>query len=183
MFEYAETWGPHMKRILFILAIVLSPLWGSSGQSASPLRETMESYVESRVIAGSVTIIASKDRVLSCEAVGHADIATQEVMRPDHLFWIASMTKPLTAVCVMQLQDEGLLTIDDPVAKHLPEFQGQWKIQSTGQGATPAHSSAPRDNDPRPADPHIGAVRHRDAPQREHACGTRRTLFENAFVF
>ena len=134
MFEYAETWGPHMKRILFTLAIVLSPLWGSSGQSASPLRETMESYVESRVIAGSVTIIASKDRVLSCEAVGHADIATQEVMRPDHLFWIASMTKPLTAVCVLQLQDEGLLTIDDPVAKYLPEFQGQWKISQRDKG-------------------------------------------------
>ena len=46
-------------------------------------------------------------------------------MRDDNLFWIASMTKPITALAVMMLQDEGKLSIDDPVAKHLPEFTGQ----------------------------------------------------------
>jgi CubicO group peptidase (beta-lactamase class C family) len=43
-------------------------------------------------------------------------------MRPDTLFWIASMTKPVTGVAVLMLQDEGKLTVGDPVAKYLPEF-------------------------------------------------------------
>jgi CubicO group peptidase (beta-lactamase class C family) len=43
-------------------------------------------------------------------------------MRPDTLFWIASMTKPVTGVAVLMLQDEGKLKVADPVAKYLPEF-------------------------------------------------------------
>ncbi len=44
-------------------------------------------------------------------------------MRPDTIFWIASMTKPITATAVLMLQDEGKLSVDDPVEKHLPEFK------------------------------------------------------------
>ena len=44
-------------------------------------------------------------------------------MRPDTIFWIASMTKPITATAVLMLQDEGKLSVDDPVEKYLPEFE------------------------------------------------------------
>ena len=44
-------------------------------------------------------------------------------MRPDTIFWIASMTKPITATAVLMLQDEGKLSVDDPVEKYLPEFK------------------------------------------------------------
>jgi CubicO group peptidase (beta-lactamase class C family) len=43
-------------------------------------------------------------------------------MRPETLFWIASMTKPITAVSVLMLQDEGKLNLSDPIAKYIPEF-------------------------------------------------------------
>src|SRR6185503_785854 len=43
-------------------------------------------------------------------------------MTPDTLFWIASMTKPITGTAVLMLQDEGKLKVTDPVAKYLPEF-------------------------------------------------------------
>jgi CubicO group peptidase (beta-lactamase class C family) len=43
-------------------------------------------------------------------------------MQPDHIFWIASMTKPVTAVALLMLQDEGKLSVDDPVSKYIPEF-------------------------------------------------------------
>jgi CubicO group peptidase (beta-lactamase class C family) len=46
-------------------------------------------------------------------------------MRPDTLFRIASMTKPITAIGIMMLAEEGKLAIDDPVERHLPEFRGQ----------------------------------------------------------
>ena len=43
-------------------------------------------------------------------------------MQADTLFWIASMTKPLTAVSILMLQDEGKLNLSDPVEKFIPEF-------------------------------------------------------------
>jgi CubicO group peptidase (beta-lactamase class C family) len=49
-------------------------------------------------------------------------------MRPDTLFRIASMTKPITAIGIMMLADEGKLAVDDPVEKHLPEFRGQMMV-------------------------------------------------------
>src|SRR6202790_595357 len=47
-------------------------------------------------------------------------------MRADSLFWIASMSKPITATALMILVDEGKVNVDDPVQKYLPAFQGQW---------------------------------------------------------
>ncbi|MBC7800080.1 MAG: beta-lactamase family protein, partial [Gemmatimonadaceae bacterium] len=50
-------------------------------------------------------------------------------MKTNDLFWIASMTKPVVAVSVALLVDEGKLSFDDPVEKYLPEFRGQWLLQ------------------------------------------------------
>ena len=49
-------------------------------------------------------------------------------MEKDTLFRIASMTKPITAIGIMILVDEGKLSPDDDVAKHLPEFTGQMLV-------------------------------------------------------
>ena len=68
--------------------------------------------------------------VLHHEAVGKSDLASGRAMRKDDLFWIASMTKPMTAVCVLMLQEEGKLSVEDPVEKYLPEFKGQWVVES-----------------------------------------------------
>ena len=73
-------------------------------------------------IAGAVTAVVTKDKVLHFETTGLADVAAKRAMTPDTLFWIASMTKPVTGVAVLMLQDEGKLNVADPVAKYLPEF-------------------------------------------------------------
>ena len=67
----------------------------------------------------------NKDKVLSLEAVGYADIAAKTPMQTDDLFWIASMSKAMTAAALMMLVDEGKVKLDDPVEKYLPEFKGQ----------------------------------------------------------
>ena len=46
-------------------------------------------------------------------------------MTPDTLFWIASESKPMTAVAVMMLVDEGKIALDDSIEKYLPEFRSQ----------------------------------------------------------
>jgi len=84
----------------------------------------MQDMVAKQEIPGAVTVVVSKDRVLHLEATGSADLATKRPMTPDTLFWIASMTKPVTGVAVLMLQDDGKLKVSDPVAKYLPGFAG-----------------------------------------------------------
>jgi CubicO group peptidase (beta-lactamase class C family) len=82
----------------------------------------LQEQVDRHEIAGAVTMVVSKDRVLHLETTGLADMAAHKPMQADTVFWIASMTKPITATAVLMLQDEGKLDVHDPVAKYLPEF-------------------------------------------------------------
>jgi CubicO group peptidase (beta-lactamase class C family) len=82
----------------------------------------MQECVARHEIAGAVTLVATPDSLLHCDATGFADIAAKKPMTTDSIFWIASMTKPLTATAILMLQDEGKLSVDDPVTKYLPEL-------------------------------------------------------------
>ena len=91
-------------------------------QKLAQVPKVMQEFVEKHEIAGAVTLVASKDRVAALDAVGKADIQKDVPMEADTIFWIASMTKPITAAAVLMLQDEGKLSIDDPVGKYVPEL-------------------------------------------------------------
>jgi CubicO group peptidase (beta-lactamase class C family) len=95
--------------------------------SIEAVHEKMANFVTAREIAGAVTLVARRDRVVHLDAVGWADVGEQKPMRPDTIFWIASMTKPVTGAAVMLMVDEGKLSIDDPVEKHIPEL-GKLKL-------------------------------------------------------
>jgi len=103
------------------------PSWAQTPPPEPPkgIAASLQPFVDSHTLAGAVTLVASKDKVLSLEAVGFADIAAGKPMPTDALFWIASMSKPMTAAALMMLVDEGKVSLDDPVEKYLPEFQGQ----------------------------------------------------------
>ncbi len=104
-----------------------------SGVSASKLAEIpkrLQAFVDDQTISGAVALVSRHDRTVSLEAVGLADIAGKKPMRPNSLFWIASMTKPITATAVLMLQDEGKLKVEEPVEKYLPEFKNQWLLQN-----------------------------------------------------
>jgi CubicO group peptidase (beta-lactamase class C family) len=90
--------------------------------SFASIAPRMQQFVDKGEAAGIVTLIATKDRILHLGAVGHSDLASNRKMLPDDIFWIASMSKPITAVCIAILADDGKLSFDDPLAKHLPEF-------------------------------------------------------------
>jgi CubicO group peptidase (beta-lactamase class C family) len=106
---------------LLLLGAVPRPAFAAESGIAARLQP----FVDSNTLAGAVTLVASKDKVLALDAVGYADIAARKPMRTDCLFWIASMTKPMTAAAAMMLVDEGKVRLDDPVEKYLPEFRGQ----------------------------------------------------------
>ncbi|MFM7042881.1 MAG: serine hydrolase domain-containing protein [Planctomycetaceae bacterium] len=109
---------------VMLVALVTCSAGSASGQVAR-LAPVLQPFVDSHSLAGAVALVAGKDRVLATEAVGFADVAAGRPMAADSIFWIASMSKPITAAAVMVLVDEGKVAIDDPVEKHLPEFRGQ----------------------------------------------------------
>lgn len=84
----------------------------------------MKAEMDRREIAGAVTAVMTRDGKVELQSHGLADLAGQRPMTPDTLFWIASMTKPVTGVAVLMLQDEGKLKVTDPVARYLPDFAG-----------------------------------------------------------
>ena len=88
--------------------------------------ERLQPFVASNEISGAVALVATKERVLHLSAVGQSDLASGRKMQTNDLFWIASMSKPVTAVAVAMLADDGKLSFDDPVEKYLPDFRGLW---------------------------------------------------------
>jgi CubicO group peptidase (beta-lactamase class C family) len=114
--------------VLLLLAAVFVPLPALAEQppSSKSITAALQPFVDSHSLAGAVTLVADKDKVLSLEAVGFADLAAKKPMATDSLFWIASQSKPITASALMILVDEGKVKLDDPVEKYLPEFKGQW---------------------------------------------------------
>lgn len=112
------SFAPRLVPMLTALPLLVS--------AASPqlpgIGAALRTAVDAGDLSGAVTVVVTGDQVLHCEAIGLADLARKEPMRPDSMFWIASMTKPVTAVALLMLQDEGKLVVTDPVAKYLPEF-------------------------------------------------------------
>jgi CubicO group peptidase (beta-lactamase class C family) len=88
----------------------------------------MQAFVDQGEIAGAVTLVATKDQILHLAAVGKSDLASGRALRTDDLFWIASMSKPMTATAVAMLVDEGKLSFNDPVEKYLPEYADLWVL-------------------------------------------------------
>ncbi|MGC6444780.1 MAG: serine hydrolase domain-containing protein [Rubripirellula sp.] len=85
--------------------------------------EVIKEYVKRGRASGAVTLVAHQGKVIHLGAVGMRDISAGKPMHRWSRFAIASMTKPMTATAVMILEDEGKLSVDDPIEKYLPEFK------------------------------------------------------------
>jgi len=124
------------NRKLALFAVLALPLAAASIQGSKPeevglsadrlkrIHEAVESHIQSQDISGAVTLIARKGRVAHFEAQGLMDLAAKKAMPKDGLFWIASMSKPITGVAILMLMEEGKLRLNDPVSKFIPEFRG-----------------------------------------------------------
>jgi CubicO group peptidase (beta-lactamase class C family) len=124
----AATVSRSLALLCFALFLATASVHGA--EPATSIAGTLQPFVDNQVLAGAVTLVASKDKILSVETVGWADISARKPMQKDSLFWIASMSKPITATAVMMLVDEGKVKLDDPVEKYLPEFKGQRLVET-----------------------------------------------------
>ncbi len=85
----------------------------------------MQEYVNAGEAAGIVTMVLRDGNVVQKTAVGMQNIEEKRPMREDSIFQIMSMTKPITAVGIMMLCEEGKIGLYDEVQTYLPEFRDQ----------------------------------------------------------
>lgn len=98
---------------------------GVSAERLDRLHRAMQDYVDRHDVGGVVTLIARDGKVADVHATGFQDVESRRPMQADTIFRIASMTKPITTVAVMMLEEEGKLFLTDPVSKYIPAFKGQ----------------------------------------------------------
>ena len=98
--------------------------------------EMLAKFVADGKIAGAVGGVARKGKLAYLEAAGVQDLETRAPMTPRSLFRIYSMTKPVTAVAAMMLQEEGKFSLTDPVSRYLPEFSRVTVFVSGESGPT-----------------------------------------------
>lgn len=123
-----------LRRILWV-ATVLSftatragaePTAGTVDAPAPPkvpaISASLRQFVDRGDLPGAVALVSQHGKLVHLDAVGFADVESQRPMRPDTLFSIMSMTKPVTAVAALICCDDGKLALDEPLARYLPEF-------------------------------------------------------------
>jgi CubicO group peptidase (beta-lactamase class C family) len=97
---------------------------GLSSERLQRIHEAVQRHIDAHEISGAVTVVARRGRLAHLEAHGLMDVATKKVMSKDTLFWLASMTKPVTGTAILMLMEEGKVRLADPVSKFIPEFRG-----------------------------------------------------------
>jgi CubicO group peptidase (beta-lactamase class C family) len=125
-----------IRLLAFFLTVLLLPLSFGLAQTAAGLDSIparMDDVIVANEVPGVVTVVATRDSVLRMDAQGWADPEHRSLMHVDSIFWIASMSKPITAAAVLMLMEEGKLSLDDPIAKYIPELAGL----KTADGKTP----------------------------------------------
>lgn len=130
----------------FLSASILVYAQGQAAAANGSQQDAIQSYlqplVSNHTIAGAVTLVSDRNRVVYLKTTGFRDLAAQTPMPSDAMFWIASVSKPMTATALMMLVDAGKVSLDDPVEKYLPEFKGQMVMQAPATAAKSGSEAA-----------------------------------------
>jgi CubicO group peptidase (beta-lactamase class C family) len=112
---------------------------GFSADRLKRIRDVIQAHLDAKDFAGAVTLVMRKGKLVHFQAHGSMDLESNKHMRTDTLFRMASMTKPMTAVSILMLLEEGKLVLSDPVSKFIPEFKNPkvavWNLPNDPKGA------------------------------------------------
>jgi len=97
---------------------------GVSRAGLEAIDRFMAEEIATGEVPGAALLVARRGRLIHRSAQGVKNLATGEPVTNETIFAIYSMTKPVTAAAMMSLWDEGRWSPDDPIAKHLAEFEG-----------------------------------------------------------
>ena len=133
------------------IAAVAGSTYAQNSSGSAALDASLRGAVERKDVPGVVALITDRQRVLYQGAFGVADVSTGRALNADSIFRIASMTKPITSLALMQLVEQGRLSLDDPAEKYLPELAklqvieffdaatGAYKLRPASRPATVRH--------------------------------------------
>jgi CubicO group peptidase (beta-lactamase class C family) len=111
---------------------------GLSSSQLARIEATTQKYVDSGLVPGAVMLVARRGKIAWTRTLGFRDRVAKDPMRPDSIFRIYSMTKPIVSVAAMMLVEEGKMQVSDPVSKYLPEI-GRMKVGvETSEGGKPS---------------------------------------------
>jgi CubicO group peptidase (beta-lactamase class C family) len=111
---------------------------GFSASRLSRIGTAMQHYVDQSKLAGLITLVARRGKVVHFERFGMMDLEAATPVQFDTIFRIYSMTKPITSVALMMLFEHGLVRLTDPVSKFIPEFGEVRVLVNEGELADPA---------------------------------------------
>jgi CubicO group peptidase (beta-lactamase class C family) len=97
---------------------------GMSSETLQKMDDVIKEYIDAGRMPGVVVGVTRRNKVVYYEAHGVTDPVTKTPMPKDTLFAMASSTKPILGVAAMMLIEEGIISLDDPVEKYIPEFKG-----------------------------------------------------------
>lgn len=110
--------------------VLVRPALATNGDApASPeVTAALQPYLDQYKMAGIIGLIADRTgKVHYKNLLGYADVEAKKPISEDDVFWVASMTKMFTGASIMMLVDEGKVSLDDPVAKFIPQL-GKWMV-------------------------------------------------------
>ena len=117
---------------------------GMSSAALARIGETIEADVQKGRLPGAVIAVARKGKLVYYQAFGWLDKDAGTKMTTDAIFSIASMTKPIVAAGALELYEQGLVQIDDPVSNYLPQFaKMQVAVLRANDGGAPGFDTVP----------------------------------------
>ena len=96
---------------------------GFSSAGLKAFEQAMRALVDEGQLAGITTLVSRHGKVVAFDSYGYQDLEAKTPLANDTIFRIASMTKPIVGVAMMMLFEEGKWKLDDPVARHIPQFK------------------------------------------------------------
>lgn len=120
--------------------LLLAPIWctlahdnlGFDQDRLNLIPARMQKFVDEKEIAGTVVLVRRRGKPALSAATGFARLGPNTAMKPDTIFQIMSMTKPITAVAVVICAERGLLNLDDSVDRFIPALDGLMVVQPDG---------------------------------------------------
>lgn len=95
------------------------PITGASDPDLAPFDELMTSFVEENEVPGASLAVTKDGRLVYARGFGYASVEAKEAVKPEHTFRIASVSKPITAVAILQLVEKGKLKLEDRVVERM----------------------------------------------------------------
>ena len=115
---------------------------GLSSERLQRVHQLVDRTIAAGEVSGAVTLVARNGQVAYVEAQGVMDLTTKKPMQPDTMFRLASMSKPVAAVAILMLAEEGKVRLSDPVSRFIPAYAnlevGIAKPAAPGPGGPPA---------------------------------------------